>query len=282
VRVFYLFYKAESIFQFFDGIVTNEVLAMKGSVKEEDSVEFRFNPIGVVHSCFKEKFGIPRQPGLVSEARATLELMPPFNRSEAMVELESFSHIWIIFVFHEAMREQWRPTVRPPRLGGNQRVGVFASRSPFRPNPIGMSVVKLEKIECDGGCCLLHLRGADLLDGTPVLDIKPYLPYADALPEAVGGYASDHPSPAIFITFSELAEAQCAELERNGTLGLRQLIKQVLLQDPRPAYLVNSKNVHEKHSEKQLFGMRLYDFDLHWTVKEDQIEVVELAPVADV
>ena len=252
---------------------------MKGSVTAGNSVEFRFNPIGVVHSCFKEKFGIPRQPGLVSEARATLELIPPFNRNEAMAGLESFSHIWIIFVFHEAMREQWRPTVRPPRLGGNQRVGVFASRSPFRPNPIGMSVVKLEKIECDGGRCLLHLRGADLLDGTPVLDIKPYLPYADALPEADAGYAADTPSQDTFITFSELAETQCTELERSGTLGLRQLIKQILSQDPRPAYFVNSKNADEKDSEKQLFGMRLYDFDLRWSVEADQVKVLELAPI---
>ena len=254
---------------------------MKGSGKAKASILFEFNPIGVVHSCFKEKFGIPRQPGLVSEARATLELEAPFNRSEAVAGLEGFSHIWIIFVFHEAMRERWRPTVRPPRLGGNQRVGVFASRSPFRPNPVGLSVVKLDDIECDGGRCLLHLSGADLLDGTPVLDIKPYLPYADALPEADGGYAADTPVQSISITFSELADAQCAELEQNGLPHLRQLIKQVLSQDPRPAYYVNKKHangerVNGKHTEKQHFGMRLYDFDLRWTVEAGQVTVLEL------
>lgn len=267
---------------------------MKGPATTENSKAFGFTPIGLVHSCFKEKFGIPRQPGLASEARATLELEPPYNRNEAVAGLEGFSHIWIIFVFHESIREQWQPTVRPPRLGGNQRVGVFASRSPFRPNQIGMSVVKLEKIECDGGRCLLHLRGADLLDGTPVLDIKPYLPYADALPDAVGGYAADSPPKAISITFSELADAQCTELEQNGTLGLRQLITQVLSQDPRPAYYSERKYANRKHAnneyaddekknaEKQRFGMRLYDFDLRWTVESDRVNVLELRPVSDI
>ncbi len=248
---------------------------MKGSEETKASISFEFNPIGVIHSCFKEKFGIPRQPGLVSEARATLELKAPFNRCEAVDGLDGFSHIWVIFVFHEAMREQWRPTVRPPRLGGNQRVGVFASRSPFRPNPVGLSVVKLEKIECDGGRCLLHLSGADLLDGTPVLDIKPYLPYADALPGANGGYAADYPAQNVSIMFSELADAQCTERENTGTPGLRLLIKQVLSQDPRPAYRTNGER-----AEKQTFGMRLYDFDLRWMVEAGQVTVLELSPVS--
>ena len=254
---------------------------MKGSGEADASILFECNPIGVVHSCFKEKFGIPRQPGLVSAARATLELEAPFNRCEAVDGLDGFSHIWVIFVFHKAMREQWRPTVRPPRLGGNQRVGVFASRSPFRPNPVGLSVVKLEKVECDGGRCLLHLSGADLLDGTPVLDIKPYLPYADALPEADGGYAAEIPVQNISITFSELADTQCAERERNGLPNLRLLIKQVLSQDPRPAYLAKGERINDRHAEKQHFGMRLYDFDLRWTVEADQVCVVELSPVSD-
>ena len=267
---------------------------MKGSVTGESSSLFSFTPVGHVHSCFKEKFGIPRQPGLVSEARATLELEPPYNRGEALLGLEGFSHVWIIFVFHEAIREQWRATVRPPRLGGNQRIGVFASRSPFRPNPVGMSVVKLEKVECDGGRCLLHLRGIDLLDGTPVLDIKPYLPYADALPEADGGYAAEPPSSTTLVTFSELAESQCTERERNGTLGLRQLVEQVLSLDPRPAYYedkkcadrerTNKNNAGDemKNDKKQFFAMRLHDFDLHWKVKAGHVEVLELRPVSDI
>lgn len=137
---------------------------------------FSFQPIGVIHSCFKEKFGIPRQSGLVTAAQATLELHAPYDCPEALVELEGFSHIWVTFVFHQSMRDNWKATVRPPRLGGNQRIGVFASRSPFRPNPIGLSAVQLESIDCKDGHCQLQLRGADLLDGTPVLDIKPYVP----------------------------------------------------------------------------------------------------------
>ncbi|WP_455217303.1 tRNA (N6-threonylcarbamoyladenosine(37)-N6)-methyltransferase TrmO [Kaarinaea lacus] len=237
---------------------------------------YQFNAIGVVRSCYREKFGIPRQPGIVMDAVATLELAPPYNRPEAIAELEGFSHVWVIFVFHDALREEWRPTVRPPRLGGNQRIGVFASRSPFRPNPIGLSVVKLDRIECSGDRCLLHLRGADLMDGTPVLDIKPYLPYADAITGAEGGYAAEAPGHRLSVTFSELAEVQCAERERSGLPGLRGLIEQIIAQDPRPAYVQGNKP-----DEGQRFGMRLYDFDLRLLITGEQAEVLELCPVPD-
>lgn len=249
---------------------------MEGFEKGTDSTTFQLSPIGVIHSCFKEKFGIPRQPGLATEARATLELEAPYNRSEALDGLDGFSHIWVIFVFHEAMQNGWRPTVRPPRLGGNKRIGVFASRSPFRPNPVGLSVVELERIEYDNGRCLLHLRGADLLDGTPVLDIKPYLPYVDALPEAAGGYAAEAPSLKVVITFSKFAEEQCEKRERAGTPGLRKLIEQILSQDPRPAYYTNSGREGD-----QRFGMRLYDFDLQWQVDSGQVTVLELQTISD-
>lgn len=241
-----------------------------------DNSRYEFIPIGVIRSCFKEKFGIPRQPGIIPDAVSILELIPPYDRAEAFSELEGFSHIWVIFVFHQAVREQWRPTVRPPRLGGNKRIGVFASRAPFRPNPVGLSVVTLEKVECGDNQCVLHIRGADLLDGTPVLDIKPYIPYADAVPDALGGYASDMPVPAIPVTFSKLAASQCAHREQEGTTGLRQLIEQILAQDPRPAYVAGSDEDSPKH-----FGMRLYDFDLQWQVKDGQAEVLELRPLAD-
>ena len=235
-------------------------------------VSYRFESIGIIHSCFKEKFGIPRQPGMVPEARASLELLAPYNRREALVELEGFSHIWIVFVFHQALREQWRPTVRPPRLGGNKRIGVFASRAPFRPNPIGLSVVALEKIEITDGRCLLQLRGADLLDGTPVLDIKPYIPYADALPDAVAGYATEYPGSQTPVRFSDKAAAQCVERERAGNKGLRKLIEQLLAQDPRPAY-------YEQNTDSTSFGMKLYDFDLQWQLIDGETEVLELRPL---
>jgi tRNA-Thr(GGU) m(6)t(6)A37 methyltransferase TsaA len=234
---------------------------------------FSLQPIGVIRSCFKEKFGIPRQPGLVTKARATLELHPPYDRPEALVGLEGFSHIWVVFVFHQAMREKWKATVRPPRLGGNQRIGVFASRAPFRPNPVGLSAVALESIDCKSGHCQLHLRGADLLDGTPVLDIKPYVPYADALPEARGGFAAQAPESELTVQFSDVAAHQCAELEASGIPDLRELIEQLLRADPRPAYCADS-------DKQQTFGMRLYDFDVQWVVTGNRIEVLALQ-VAD-
>lgn len=244
---------------------------MTGSEKDIAVDEYQFNPIGVIHSCFKEKFGIPRQPGIVPEAKSVLEILPPYNRAEALSELTDFSHIWLIFIFHQAMRTEWRPTVRPPRLGGNRRIGVFASRAPFRPNPIGLSVVTLEKIECEGDSCLLYLKGADLVDGTPVLDIKPYVPYVDAIPGAKAGYAAEFPEQKMDVNFSQLAETQITAREQAGNKGLRQLITQVLAQDPRPAYYADNKQEKE-----QVFGMRLYDFDLKWRINHGVAEVTEL------
>jgi tRNA-Thr(GGU) m(6)t(6)A37 methyltransferase TsaA len=232
---------------------------------------FEFKPIGVVHSCFTEKFGIPRQPGLVSSARATVELFAPYDCPEAIAELQEFSHIWVVFVFHQSLRDEWKPTVRPPRLGGNQRIGVFASRAPFRPNPIGISAVELEDIQCRNNHCQLLLRGCDLLDGTPVLDIKPYVPYADALPDARAGYAASSPQMPMTVTFGELAAAQCAKWEQEQYAGLSQLIVQVLQADPRPAYYAGREG-------EQSFGMRLYDLDVKWSVRGDQIEVVAVLP----
>ena len=146
--------------------------------------KYSLDVIGVIHSCYREKFGIPRQPGLVSEQTATLELLPPQNRPEAVKRLEGFSHIWVSFIFHSVPLGKWPPTVRPPRLGGNERVGVFASRSTHRPNPLGLSVVKLARIEVSEAGVKLHLIGADLLDGTPVVDIKPYIPGYDSAENA--------------------------------------------------------------------------------------------------
>jgi len=240
-------------------------------------MDYPFQVIGNIRSCFKEKFGIPRQPGLATEARATLELLPPYDRPEALTGLEGFSHLWVVFVFHQSLRDDWRPTVRPPRLGGNRRVGVFASRSPFRPNPIGLSVVALEDVESDDRGCRLQLRGADLLDGTPVLDIKPYLPYCDALPDASAGFAPVPPTAACVVEFSPRAAEQCAAREAAGTPGLRKLIEQLLELDPRPAYR-SRPSQHEDADSPRRFGMRLYDFDLRWQVEDGRVRVIELRP----
>lgn len=226
---------------------------------------FVFNPIGIVRSCFTEKFGIPRQPGLVTAARATLEILPPYDRDEAFNGLDAFSHLWLVFVFHGIQKGKWQPTVRPPRLGGNRRIGVFATRSGFRPNPVGMSAVVLEGMRRHKGKLILELSGIDLLDRTPVLDIKPYLPYADNIPEAVGGFAGSRPVTSITVAFTEQAEKSCALLE-NDHPGFVDLLKQVLGADPRPAY------VHRLPARTD-FGMRLYGVNVRWTVRQGIIVV---------
>ena len=238
----------------------------------QTSVKFEFQPIGVIRSCFPEKFGIPRQPGLVKEAHATLELLPPYDRTEALEGLEAFSHLWLIFVFHASLKESWKPTVRPPRLGGNKRVGVFASRSMFRPNPLGLSVVELERIDTDARPPCLYLKGVDLLDGTPVLDIKPYLPYVDAIPAAHGGYAVSSPEPQLQVSFTSHAATQCASFAKSYP-HLEALIMQVLALDPRPAY-------YDADQLRTDFGMRLLDFEVKWRVKGQQVSVLAIEKIA--
>ncbi len=233
---------------------------------------YRFEPIGRINSCFTEKFGIPRQPNLVPEAEAHLEIAPPFQQAEAFRELEHFSHLWVLFVFHHCYERPWRPTVRPPRLGGNRRVGVFASRSGFRPNAIGQSVVVLKGIETGRGLLRLHLGGVDLLNGTPVLDIKPYLPYADAIPDARSGYAPDQPAPTE-VHFTRAAEQACAGLDAARYPNLKRLITGLLAQDPRPAY--------KDSCEKKTFGMRLWDLNVRFTAEAGQIVVAGVEPPAD-
>ncbi|MEJ2453776.1 MAG: tRNA (N6-threonylcarbamoyladenosine(37)-N6)-methyltransferase TrmO [Candidatus Thiodiazotropha sp.] len=230
---------------------------------------YTFDPIGYISSCFKEKFGIPRQPGLIPEARGILEIAPTYSRPEAFSELVDYSHIWLTFVFHANLKSQWKPRVRPPRLGGNQRVGVFASRSPFRPNPIGLSVVRLERMELKSNRVRLHLSGIDLLDGTPVLDIKPYLPYADAIADARSGYAPAAPEERYRLSFSPAAEKTLQALPLEESEQLRVLIRRILALDPRPGY-------RRGEEEDRRYGMRLLDYDLHWQIDGDHLLVVSL------
>jgi tRNA-Thr(GGU) m(6)t(6)A37 methyltransferase TsaA len=233
-------------------------------------MHYSFEPIGIIHSPFREKFGIPRQPLLVPEAKARLELLAPYAREEALTGLEDFSHLWITFVFHQSMRGKWQPMVRPPRLGGNQRMGVFASRSPFRPNPIGLSVVGLEGISMANGKLELHLYGVDLLDGTPVLDIKPYIPYVDSIPDAQAGYAIEPPDVCLEVVFSSQAEGQLSE--RSDGAELKRLIVGLLQTDPRPAYI-------EDAEPERVYGMGMYDFDLKWRIRGHEVEVLGLQPL---
>ncbi len=192
--------------------------------------EFSMKTIARIHSDFAGKFGVPRQSGLVEALEARVVFEPEYRNSAALRGLEGFSHIWLVWVFDQAVRAEWSPTVRPPRLGGNARLGVFATRSPFRPNPIALSAVTLAGIEDtrEWGT-VLRVRGADLMDGTPILDIKPYLPYADCRPEAVGGFAS---APA-----GETLAVECLpELWEKVPPQRREALRAVLALDPRPRY----------------------------------------------
>jgi len=228
----------------------------------------QLTPIAHVRSPYKQKFAIPRQPGLVREARGEVVFEDEYADLNCLRGIEQFSHLWLLFRFHETADKGWSPTVQPPRLGGRERVGVFASRSTFRPNSIGMSVVENLGWAQQGSALVLTVGGIDLLDGTPILDIKPYLPYADHIEGATGGYAEQAPGHALGVTFSNEAEATLAALLANYP-GLRQLIENVLAQDPRPAWR------HRELDDKQ-YGMSLYDLNIKWRIQETGAVVVRI------
>ena len=220
--------------------------------------------IAHIRSDFGEKFGIPRQSGLVEELKATIVFEPEFRNPDALRGLEGFSHLWIIWQFSKAVRQEWSPTVRPPRLGGNERMGVFATRSPFRPNPIGLSCVRLEGVEVHPELGpLVHVAGADLLDGTPIYDIKPYLPYADCKPEAVGGFAAQPKEATLTVDLPEELAALVPEEKRAALVG-------VLAQDPRPSY---------QNDPERIYGLTFAGFDIRFKVKETVLTVEEVNKV---
>ncbi|MBU0681676.1 MAG: tRNA (N6-threonylcarbamoyladenosine(37)-N6)-methyltransferase TrmO [Proteobacteria bacterium] len=220
-------------------------------------------PIAIIRSCFTDKFGIPRQPGLVPASTARLEMLPPYSRPEAVEGLAEFSHIWVFFLFHQAVARGWKPTVRPPRLGGNKRVGVFASRSPQRPNFIGSSVVRLEKISVNNKIVTIHVSGVDFLDMTPVLDIKPYVPYSDSVPNASCGYAHE-PTPSFDIVFTPEVLEFCLQYKTETKQDLKELISQILAQDPRPAY-------HDEDNRE--YGMSLWDLNIRFAFHKGTIVI---------
>ena len=216
--------------------------------------------IARIHTDFKEKFGIPRQSG-ITRSIAKIIFEPEYRRPEAFMGIEGYSHLWLIWNFSMAEREEWSPTVRPPRLGGNKRVGVFATRSPYRPNPIGLSSVKLIKYEfTEGYGPILTVEGADLLDGTPIYDIKPYLAFTDSHPDAVGGFADAVKEYRIEVIFPE-------ELLEKVDTGHREELIRVLEDDPRPSY--------KKGCEKE-YGMKFADYEIFFTSSEKQITVTRV------
>ncbi len=235
------------------------------SAEKRGALSLQIEVIGVIHSCYTEKFGIPRQPGMVASATAYLELYPAYNREEMLRSLTQFSHIWVHFLFHEIVGDGWKPTVRPPWLGGKKRVGVFATRSPHRPNHLGLSVVRLREIVYEEGRFLLKLSGIDFLDQSPVIDIKPYIPYSDVVSSATCGYARGRQAD-IAVFFSDLAEEFCLDYEKRTGRTLRLLIAELLAQDPRPASQKKNKNS---------FAIRLWDVNIKWRVEKDYFQVVE-------
>lgn len=219
------------------------------------------NIIARISSPFKTKFGVPRQSGVVNEIKAQIVFEPEYRNPDAVRGLEEYSHIWLIWQFSEAVRSTWSPTVRPPRLGGNVHVGVFATRSPFRPNSIGLSSVELEKIEytADRGP-VLHIKGADLMDGTPIFDIKPYIPYADSHPEASGGFTDK----TVFHTLRVQIPECFASLMPSDSL---EALRGVLANDPRPQYHADPDRV---------YGFVFADFEVKFKVCEDELTVIDI------
>lgn len=222
--------------------------------------------IARIHTDFPTKFGLPRQSGLVDSLKGVIVFSPKYRDPRALRGLEGFSHIWLIWKFSESVCEDWSPTVRPPRLGGNTTMGVFATRSPFRPNPIGLSCVRLESIDYDApDGPVLHVSGADLMDGTPIYDIKPYLPYADSHPDATGGFAQDVMDYALQVEFPEEWLALVPEDKREGLIG-------ILEQDPRPGY---------RRNDSRRFGIRFADMDVRFTVSDSVLTVCEIVKVEE-
>ncbi|WP_286831096.1 MULTISPECIES: tRNA (N6-threonylcarbamoyladenosine(37)-N6)-methyltransferase TrmO [Acinetobacter] len=226
--------------------------------------------IGIMKSPYKEKFGIPRQPNLV-EVESYIEMQAPYNDLLAFEGIEEFSHLWLLWQFHDNKNQEnskFHPQVRPPRLGGNQKIGVFATRSMYRPSPIGLSVVKLKEVKKVGKTVRVYVTGSDLLDGTPIVDIKPYIRYSDAVMEAQSGYAQEEPQRKTVI-WSDEAEQQKQQLLENGKISVQtiQELEQVLSLDPRPAY---------QEDPERIYGMHFADFNIKFIVNETSVLIVEI------
>ncbi len=235
------------------------------------AIEHTIRSIGVARSPYKEKFAIPRQPGLVTVACGTIELDNDLLAAEMVEGLEDFSHIWVLFLFHENLEQGWKPRVKPPRLGGNKKLGVLATRSTFRPNGMGMSVLELNKVSIDGDKVKLHVSGLDLLDNTPIIDIKPYIQYADALPHASSAYAAEAPAAPLEVSFSDEANTALS----TEPVDAKLLIKQVLAQDPRPAYKRNK-------ADDKIYGVKLFDFDVKWQLTSlTEVQVLSIERIKD-
>ncbi|CAA6824257.1 MAG: COG1720: Uncharacterized conserved protein [uncultured Thiotrichaceae bacterium] len=225
--------------------------------------------IATIRSPYKQKFGIPRQFGIIEGVHSRLEFEHNYGDEDALVGLSEFSHLWVVFQFHQSLREEWKSTVKPPRLGGQQKVGVWASRAPFRPNGIGLSVGKIVAIQCqsegyDRTCIILS--GLDILDNTPVFDIKPYLPYADAIDGAVGGFAKEQPETEFLVEFMPLADEQASSKSKQFDVDIKSVIRDILSYEIRPA--------HQRTTSGKVHRIRLYDFDIKYRY-QDAVVIVD-------
>ena len=218
-------------------------------------------PIAHIKTDFNTKFGLPRQSGLVPELKGEIVFLREYSRPEAFRELKGFSHIWVIWEFSEAKREEWSPTVRPPRLGGNKRVGVFATRSPFRPNSLGLSCVRLEEISFENNRAVLRVSGIDMMNGTPVFDIKPYIPVADCITDASEGYTAETRTHSLTVIIPE----EIKDLIPHDKL---KAVEGILRNDPRPSYI---------DDPERIYGVEFSGFDIRFTVKNDVLTVRELS-----
>ena len=230
-------------------------------LKQQGVAMISIKPIATMRSDFHSKFGIPRQSGLVSQLRSTIVFEPEYRIPDAIRGMEDFSHLWLIWQFSKNVRSDWSPTVRPPRLGGNTRLGVFATRSPFRPNNLGLSCVELVGIEqTQEFGTVIHVAGADLMDGTPIFDIKPYIPYSDCKPNAVGGFTDTTQRKILDVDFPDQLLKKLPEDKHAAAIG-------VLAQDPRPSYQTDPARV---------YGLAFAGFDIRFRVKNDMLTVIEI------
>ena len=226
-------------------------------------MDVTIQPIARMRSDFSTNFGLPRPSGLLAQLRSTIVFEPEFRNPDALRGIEEFSHLWIIWQFSEAVRQGWSPTVRPPRLGGNTRMGVFATRSPFRPNNLGLSSVRLLEVEQTGSFgTVLHVGGADLMDGTPIFDIKPYISYSDCHPDAAGGFTDRTGEFLLDVDFPRQLLEKLPPDKREAALA-------VLSHDPRPSY---------QRSETRVYGLIFAGFDIRFTVREEHLTVREVTP----
>ncbi|WP_063668518.1 tRNA (N6-threonylcarbamoyladenosine(37)-N6)-methyltransferase TrmO [Aliivibrio fischeri] len=227
---------------------------------------YHIDPIGFIQSPYKEKFAVPRQPRLAPSATSRIKLVGEANSPEAIRGIDQFSHLWLLFLFDQNLEAGWRPTVRPPRLGGNERIGVFASRATFRPNGIGMSAVELKRVIQEGNQTYLELGSVDLVDNTPIIDIKPYIPYSDSIPDALGGFADKEPDVLDVFLSTDAQKSLSSHPQRRE---IEAVLKEVLGQDPRPAYKKGKVDNKE-------YAVNLFDLNVKFLVESNSITVTAI------